>query len=386
MKQPGKIRVLQAIRQGLIGGGESHVLSLVAALDRSRFEPVVLSFTEGPMIDRLREMGVNHRVIPSARAFDPSTWKAVKQLIVEEEIDVVHAHGSRAASNLLLPARWSKRPMIYTIHGWSFHDDQPRLQKQLRVWSERLLTSASAANIAVSASNRDTGARHFPGFKADVVNNGIDRRTFDPSRYFPDIRQELGIGADKTVVGFIARMTLQKDPHTLIHAFAELLRTQRDVVLLMVGDGELKESAVALAQSLGIAEHVVFQPFRTDVPALLHAMDIYCLPSLWEGLPIGLLEAMAMGKAVVATATDGTKEIVHHGSNGIIVPQQSPSALASALAALHLDPEERSLLQRAARLTIEDRFSQESMARQIENIYLRIVSREPSKQHERHNA
>ncbi|WP_423735361.1 glycosyltransferase [Chitinophaga caseinilytica] len=386
MDQHRKIRVLQAIRQGLIGGGESHVLSLVSALDRDRFDPVVLSFTEGPMIDRLREMGISHHVIPSTRAFDPSTWKTVKKLIEDEGIDIVHAHGSRAASNLLLPAKWSKRPMIYTIHGWSFHDDQPRVQKQLRIWSERLLTSASAANIAVSASNRDTGTKHFSGFKADVVNNGIDRRIFDPSRQFPDVRKELGISPDKTVVGFIARMTLQKDPQTLVLAFAELLRTQRDIVLLMVGDGELKGEVVELARSLGIEHSIVFQPFRTDVPALLQAMDIYCLPSLWEGLPIGLLEAMAMGKAVVATATDGTKEIVRHGGNGVIVPEKNPAALAAALATLHLNPENRNFLQRAARATIEDRFSQESMARQIEDIYLRIVSRQPSKQHERNNA
>ncbi|WP_341836304.1 glycosyltransferase family 4 protein [Chitinophaga pollutisoli] len=386
MESNGKIRVLQAIRQGLIGGGESHVLSLVAALDKERFDPVVLSFTDGPMIDRLREMGVTYHVIPSMRAFDPSTWKAVKRLIEEERIDIVHSHGSRAASNLLLPARWSKRPMIYTIHGWSFHDDQPVLQKTMRIWSERVLTSASAANIAVSASNRDTGVRHFPGFKADVVNNGIDRKRFDPQGHFPDVRKELGIAADKTVVGFIARMTIQKDPQTLLRAFAELLRTQRDVVLLMVGEGELKEEAVALAKQLGIENEVVFQPFRTDVPALLHAMDIYCLPSLWEGLPIGLLEAMAMGKAVVATATDGTKEIVRHGENGCIVPEKDPVALAAAIAALHLSPDEMARLQHAARATVDRQFSQESMTRQIEDIYSRIISKQPSNYHERHNA
>lgn len=386
MQQPGKIRVLQAIRQGLIGGGESHVLSLVSAMDRERFDPVVLSFTDGPMIDRLREMGVPYHIIPSLRAFDPGTWKTVKRLIVSESIDIVHAHGSRAASNLLLPARWSGRPMIYTIHGWSFHDDQPALQKTLRVWSERVLTSSTAANIAVSASNRDTGIRHFPSFKAEVVNNGIDRRLFDPARALPDIRQELGIAPDKTVVGFIARMTIQKDPATLIRAFAELLRTQRDVVLLMVGDGELKAEAVALAESLGISNDVVFQPFRTDVPALLQAMDIFCLPSLWEGLPIGLLEAMAMGKTVVATATDGTKEIVSHGENGYIVPAKDPVALAAAIATLHLRPEERAKLQAAAKATVDLQFSQESMTRQIESIYSRIISKQPSKHHERHNA
>lgn len=373
MNNTPKIKVLQAIRQGLIGGGESHVLSLVDAMDKERFEPVVLSFTDGPMITRLQEMGIRHYVIPSLKAFDPSCWKRVKTLIQDEQIDIVHAHGSRAASNLFIPARMSGRPLLYTIHGWSFHDDQPFLQKQVRVWSERLLTSGTKANISVSASNRDTGVKHFSGFRSTVINNGIDLSRFNPGASLPDVRQELGIPASNTVVGYIARITHQKDPLTLIYAFKKVLEHHRGITLLVVGEGDMKDEMVSLAMAQGIASQIVFQPFRGDVPALLQAIDIYCLPSLWEGLPIGLLEAMAMRKAVIVTAVDGSKEIVTDRQNGLVVPARDPAALATAIGTLHSDVALRSSLQQAAAATVNQHYCAKGMTRQVEVLYRNVL-------------
>src|SRR6478672_11607781 len=100
-----KIKVLECIRQGQIGGGESHLLSLVENLDRSRFDPVVLSFTDGPMVDRLKEMNVNTHIIPTLKPFDITKWKTVKKLLSSLEVDLVHAHGTRANSNVLWAAR-----------------------------------------------------------------------------------------------------------------------------------------------------------------------------------------------------------------------------------------------------------------------------------------
>ena len=373
MRSNKKIKVLQAIRQGMVGGGESHVLSLVNALDKDLFEPVVLSFTDGPMITRLEEMGIRHYVIPSLRPFDVSCWMQVKSLIREEEIDIVHAHGSRAASNLFLPAKLSGRPLLYTIHGWSFHDDQPYLQKQLRVWSEMLLTKGTRANISVSASNRDTGVKHFPGFRSTVINNGIDLERFDPDVVLTDVRKELNIPAHHTVVGYIARITIQKDPITMVHAFKAVLEQQKDITLLVVGEGDMQQEMADTAKMLGISDHVIFSPFRADVPELLQAIDIYCLPSLWEGLPIGLLEAIAMRKAVIVTAVDGSKEIVTHGQNGLLVPARDPAQLAAAIIRLHMDLPLRHSLQQAAAETVNLHYCVQGMTRQVETLYQGVL-------------
>lgn len=373
MSANGKIKVLQTIRQGLIGGGESHVLGLVSQLDKSMFEPIVLSFTDGQMMRQLDRMGVRNVVIPSGKPFDPRTWTKVNALLKAENIALVHAHGSRAASNLLLPARISRLPMIYTIHGWSFHDDQPFLKKAVRVWSERLLTSNMRCNISVSASNRQTGVDHFKGFRSVVINNGIDTARFNPDITGKDIRTELDIPAHHTLVGYIARITHQKDPLNMIRAFAAVLKQERDITLLMVGEGDLRAEAIALAEGLGIMHNVVFQDFREDVPDLLRATDIYCLPSLWEGLPIGLLEAMAMRNAVIVTNVDGSREIIRNGENGLMVSAQHKEDLANAILRLHRDTLLREQLQLAARETVAHAYSVSNMTRAVEAQYQEVL-------------
>lgn len=369
-----KIKVLQTIRQGLVGGGETHVLGLTEQLDKSRFEPVVLSFTDGPMITRLNEMGIKNYVIPSLKAFDIRQWQKVKALLRKEQIDLVHAHGSRAASNLLIPTKALGLPIVYTIHGWSFHDDQPFVQKKVRVYSERFITNRVNHNISVSASNQATGVTHFGRFSSTVINNGIDPVKFNPDGLYPNIREELGIPQHHTLISYIARITVQKDPLTMVRGFAEALKETQDLTLLVVGDGELKEEMMKLAKQLGVSDKIVYQPFRADVPAILRATDIYCLPSLWEGLPIGLLEAMAMGTAVVATNVDGSREIVKHLENGWLIEPRSAEMLANAIVKLHTEKFFRAMLQKNAVKTILERYSIHSMTRKIEDLYQEVLN------------
>jgi glycosyltransferase involved in cell wall biosynthesis len=369
-----KIKILECIRQGQIGGGESHLLSLVENLDRSQFEPVVLSFTEGPMVDRLRGMGIRTHVLHTEKPFDVTKWVEVKALIRSEGVDLVHAHGTRASSNTLWAARHLNIPLIYTIHGWSFHNDQHPLVRKLRIWGERWITTRSSVNIAVSASNRASGLEQIPGLKAVVINNGIDQQKFSPGRSFKNIRAELGIPADVVMVLFIARFTAHKQPLTLIRAFREALRAMPGMRLLMVGDGDQREEGLQLVSELGLEAAVSFQAFRQDVPDILAAADIFVLPSLWEGLPIGLLEAMAMGKAVIATEVDGTKEVVRPGENGLLVEPGNVSALAAALVKLGGDPALRDMLRQRALDTIRRQFNAADMTREIERVYSRVIA------------
>src|SRR5882762_8494588 len=142
-----KIKVLECIRQGQIGGGESHLLSLVENLDKTRFDPIVLSFTDGPMIERLKDMGVETHVIFTEKPFDMAKWGSVKKLLKQHQIDLVHAHGTRACSNVMWAAKSLKIPIVYTVHGWSFHPDQNPLVRRIRIMGEAYLTSRANTNI-----------------------------------------------------------------------------------------------------------------------------------------------------------------------------------------------------------------------------------------------
>lgn len=381
-----KIRVLECIRQGKIGGGESHLLSLTSHLDRTRFEPVVLSFTDGPMMEQLRQMGVETRLIYTERPFDIGVWRKVKRLLTEERIDIVHAHGTRAGSNVLWAARSLGIPVIYSIHGWSFHRDQHPAVRRLRIWGEEWLTKRSTVNISVSASSQQTGKEEIRGFQSIVVNNGIDGTKFDPGRRYKDVRAELGVAPDKVLVLFIARFTSHKQPLTLIKAFSKALEQGAEVSragsgetggcgmhLLMVGDGDEKEAGLQLVERLGLGQKVSLQAFRQDVPDVLAAADIFVLPSLWEGLPIGLLEAMAMRKAVIGTRVDGTREVLQDGVNGLVVEPGDVDALAAAIVRLVNDRGLLESLSVRAEETVRDRFNAAAMTREIEHIYLKII-------------
>lgn len=370
-----RLKVLECIRQGLIGGGESHLLVLMENIDRSRFNPVVLSFTGGPMIDKLNELGIKNYVIPSLRPFDVRVWGKVKKLMVQEGIELVHVHGSRANSNILWAARSLNIPVVYTVHGWSFHQDQHFLVRNLRVMGEKYLTSRTDLNISVSESNKQSGRQFIKGFESVVVNNGIDQKRFDPKRTYKDIRKEFNIPAEKVLVLFLARFTAHKQPLALIKAFTGAVKRNNRLHLLMVGDGDQKQEAVELIAKEGTGHQITLVPFRLDVPDIIAAADIYVLPSLWEGLPIALLEAMAMGKAVIGTKVDGTSEVIQDNENGLLIPTGNLEELEEKLVLLSQDETLRRSLQQKAIATVNEKYNAVNMTRQIEGLYSQVIAK-----------
>ncbi len=376
MVSPKKIRVLQCIRQGQIGGGESHLLSLVENINRHLYEPVVLSFTDGPMITRLKEMNINTHIIHTEKPFDIRVWKKVITLIKSQKINLIHCHGTRAMSNVFKAGKLLNIPVIYTIHGWSFHNDQHPIIKRIRILGEKYLTSRSAVNIAVSQSNMLSGKYFLPHFVATVINNGIDQQKFDPAKKFKNIRAELKIEEDALLIIFIARFTAHKQPLSLIKSFAEAVNKKPALQLLMVGEGDEKKEALEIVKKLHIENSVHFLPFRQDVPDLLAAADIFVLPSLWEGLPIGLLEAMSMGKCVIATNVDGTSEIIKNGKNGVLIETDNLlKNLADAILYAAENKELRQELAANAVKTVTENFNAVTMTKKIENVYENILSK-----------
>lgn len=371
----GKIKILETIRQGQVGGGETHVLDLVRKLDKSQFQVDVLSFTEGPMVDTLNALGINTYVINTEKPFDLNVWGIVTAFISNGGYDIIHAHGTRAASNVFYSAKKLGIPMIYTVHGWSFHNNQNYIMRRFREISESFLTKKAISTITVSESNKKDGIKKFGLKRAHVIYNGIDSMKFNPEKEeFNAIRKEFGIPNDKTLVGYLVRMTEQKDPFTMIRAIKIINNTNKNIMFLMVGNGELLEATKKLASELGVLDQIVFSNFRSDMPAILKAIDIYCLPSLWEGMPIGMLEAMAMGKACIATSVDGTTELVNDGVNGILINIKDPEMLAKQIINLHLHPQKRMLLGNNAKKYIEQNFSLSEMVDKIQNLYLKTIN------------
>nr|WP_319398255.1 glycosyltransferase family 4 protein [uncultured Carboxylicivirga sp.] len=367
------IKILETIRQGKIGGGESHVLDLVNHLDQTRFKPVVLSFTYGPMVDILKENGIQTKVIETEKPFDKRVRIEVEQLMKNENIDLVHAHGTRALSNTYRSANKLKLPLIYTVHGWSFHQDQPFVMKFLRKQAEKFLSSKATSTICVSKSNQQTGQRDINLQRSEVINNAINLEKFNPNRDYEPLREQLGFTDNHYVVGFIARMTVQKEPLTLVKAMKHIASVNDNIQLLMVGDGELKEQTINLVNKLGLQRRVIFEPFRQDIPNVLNGIDLYCLPSLWEGFPIGILEAMAMRKPVLATPVDGTVELIEHNHSGFLVEEKNPEKLAESILSIYNDKILSDQVADNAYKKVVSNYSIQQLVQKVEAVYAKYA-------------
>ncbi|MEQ3236457.1 glycosyltransferase [Bacteroides cellulosilyticus] len=366
------IKVLEVIRQGHVGGGESHLLDLVMGFDTSIISSVVLSFAPGQMIDALKACGVKCYVIPTKKPFDIRVLSILKKLIHDENIQLIHAHGSRAASNVLLLAGLLHIPLVYTVHGWSFHQDQPWLIRKLRAVSEKIICSRSKAVICVSGSNKVSGEEEFGLKHAVVIENGISVQRFDPSLAFKDVRPEFGITSDDFIIGFIGRITLQKSPLVFVESIALAHVLDSRIKGLIVGEGDMDDEVVRYINERHLEDVIYKSSFRSDIPEVLASIDVFCLPSLWEGFSIALLEAMSMGKPLVVTPTDGTREVIKDRYNGLIVDYNNPNDLAKRYYELLHDELLRKRLGNAARLLVENRFDSRRVSKEVIDIYKAI--------------
>ncbi len=368
-----KIKVLEVIRQGQIGGGESHLLDLATYLNKGKIDSICLSFTDGEMISRLHKLGIKCHIINTTRPFDIRIQKQIKELIQKENIQIVHAHGSRAASNVIWPCRTTNTPLVYTVHGWSFHDDQPLIIKKLRAFSEKIICHYSNEIICVSKSNADTGKKVFGLANAHVIENGINLQRFNPLVEWANLRPELNFTTNDFIVGFIARCTKQKNPIIFLQALEIAHKNNPMIKGLFVGEGDMDNEVNTFIKEHKMEDYIYRSPFRTDVPELLHAIDVYCLPSLWEGLSIALLEAMAMEKAIIATPTDGTSELINHQENGLIIPFNDAQALADKITQLSESPQLVQQYGHSARSLIEKRFNAQRVSDQVAQIYEKLT-------------
>ncbi|MCG8474664.1 MAG: glycosyltransferase [Cytophagales bacterium] len=345
-------------------------------LNQQLFEPVVLSFTEGSMVEVLKERGVKTYVIRNAKPFNILLSKRIQRILRNENIQLVHSHGTKATSNALLPVRSLKLPHIYTVHGWSFHPGLSRWQHRLRVRLEQYLTDRVDRTICVSHAIEKEAKELFLLKNSAVIPCAVDLHKFAPERVEENgIKRAMGIPDGKTVVGYVVRMTLQKDPMTFYKAIRIAAKEEENLHFVWVGDGEFKEKIIGLATKEGLRDRITFEDFRQDVPAVLAMLDLYILPSLWEGLPIGLLEAMAMKKAVVVSDIGPNCELIDHGYNGLTMPVGDAEALADQILSLHRNPYMACLFGERARKLVQEKYTIEQMAASVGELYFDTLAK-----------
>ncbi|HWX25002.1 MAG TPA: glycosyltransferase, partial [Vicinamibacteria bacterium] len=242
--------------------------------------------------------------------------------------------------------------------------------------ADRLLAGRTDLAIAVSRSTLDflVRERHVPPEKVRLVWNGAPLEEFQRAgrAEAAALRGALGIPREALLIGIVARLSAQKGHRFLLESFARVAAANAQARLLVVGDGDLEAPLKEQAAALGIADRVVFAGHRTDIPAVLSALDVLAISSVYEGTPLSLFEAMAAGKAIVSTAVDGCLEVLEEGRTGLLVPREDPEALAAALLRTLGDAPLRESLGRAARAA-STRYDIAATVRAMEALYDEVL-------------
>ena len=370
---PPRIRVLYVVNDFVAGGAERHLIELWRRIDREAFDVTVACFRlEGPFAAEALSLG--WPIVPlgmTRRIYDLAGVRGLLRLvglIRSFRPDVVHGYlfGPNLFAALAGRLCGVKAVVVAKRNVDAF--ESPR-QIAVQRLAHRLATHVTAVSETVADSSVALGV---PRARITVIPNGVDVGRF--SGHAVD-RARLGVNGGLPVVGSVGCLAARKDYGTLLEALALLRVRGRDVQAVLVGDGKDRPELEARAKTLGIADRVRFLGERSDIPALLPAMDVFALSSREEGIPNALLEAMAAARPSVATAVGGTPEVMTDGETGWLVPPRSPEAMAAALEQALGDPAEATRRGAAARRAAEEKLSIDAMARRHEAFYRRAAGR-----------
>lgn len=370
------MRVLHVTTVGITA--RAFLLPLFKRLQREGYD-VTFACTDDQHARHVEQQGVRYKPVFISRAITPWDLVSILQLywlIKRDKYALVHTHTSKGGIVGRMAAWLASVPcVVHTMHGTVYHQYQPAIQRRLFRRIERLAARVTTVFIAVTDKVKEdmVSARIADAEHICRIYNGLDTTAFSPDAVDPRERQRLraawACDADTVVIGAVARLVPDKGIEDLLRAF-QIVRGQcANTVLVIAGEGGLRQALEQLASTLDIAAHVRWTGWCDNVPVLMSAFDVFCLPTLREGFGYVFLEAQAMGLPVAATRIEPLTETMKDGETALLVPPGSPGELAAALARFAASAELRGEfggngLQRVRRL-----FTQEAQLNAVVALY-----------------
>lgn len=368
------IRVMQVLPDFGPGGAERVAAGLLMHLDASEFSVSAASlypFRGSGIDDELRRRGVPVTYLGKRRGPDPRMYARMSDVLTRFRPHVVHTH--LYVLRYLLPVMLMHRVpvMVHTVHTLAEREIEPHAR-----WISRVAWRAGVTPVTIARAV-DASFERLYGFKAPaMIPNGIHVAAYAEAAVPREVwRSAHGFQPDETVYLCVGRLVVQKNHALLLRAFARSAEAHANARLAIIGEGEQRAALEAQAAALGIAARVRFLGIRRDVPDAMAAADAFVLPSDYEGNPLSVMEAMAAGLPVVATAVGGVPELVEDGRHGFLVPAGDADALAGAMSRLAADGGMRATMALHARERAAREFGVQQMAEAYANLYRRLVSR-----------
>jgi glycosyltransferase involved in cell wall biosynthesis len=379
------LNILQIIGNLEIGGAQEVVRTLAEYLESDGQRVVVCTFRDGPIRREIEKLGIPVEILPGRRysivAFPQfiaemiRIRKALAGLVQKYKIDVIQTHLLRSLDFLVLTLQFeARRPLIFwTFHNYNFAlraEQLPRYKWLLRPKQAahsglyRLASAWVDGFIAVSPEVEASMLETLGpiGKKTTTICNGVDVPRYTHRVDQMAVRAGLGLSESDCLMVVVGTLKEQKGHRVLIETAPEIIARFPSLQILLIGDGALREELQAQVRALGIQGKVHFLGSRSDIPDLLGASDLFVLPSLWEGLPMALIEGMASALPIVATSVSGTQQVMVPGETGLLVPPGDPARLRDAVISLLSDPQGAQRMGAAARRRVETSFSARKQA------------------------
>lgn len=377
-----RLRVLQIVDGFRMGGAENKLVELIAHLNKEKFDVTLANVgPAGALENKFSQLGVEIFHCPRRFAFDPAPVWQLSRLMRQREIDVVQTTLLWADLVGPIAAALAKVPVVLSWETVSHEGDPFHNNFQRRVGYQWAMKGVDVI-VPVSEEIKRSliRRRKIPAEKIRVIHYGVDLKKFCFSGRAVMLakRAEVGATAETILFGVVARLEPPKGHRYLLAAFPEVIKKYPQVHLLLIGDGALRAELEAQTLALGLQSHVTFLGARHDVSELLNALDFFILPSVSEGLPNVLLEAMACAKPVMATDVGGIPEVVRHGENGYLVPPGETPALQNMILQSLAERAQWSELAQRGRKTVETSFSLEYQMSQFEALYTEFFLRKKS--------
>jgi glycosyltransferase involved in cell wall biosynthesis len=364
------------------GGAEEHMLCLLRGLDRRRFRALLVCPEE--LLARLRpELPDDVQVLALALQShrELGRMRVLRDFLRREQVQVLHSHGFRP-SLLASPVGCSARVpvMVETPHVREYWRKGWKSSYAIDRMGGRFVDQY----IAVSEANRKylVEEKGLPAKKITVICNGCDIERFDPAHNAPaDLRRRAGFAESDRLLLVAARLEAQKGHAVLLRAMAALKSEFPTLRLVALGEGSLRAELEGQARELGLESSVLMPGHSSDVCDWMSTADVCVLPSFAEGLPLFAIECLAAGRPMVASAVDGTPEIVVDGKTGLTVPPGDAAALAQAIGRLLREPRLAAELGAAGAAWVRQRFTLERQIRETEELYERLWQVKTGKRH-----
>jgi glycosyltransferase involved in cell wall biosynthesis len=372
-----QIRVCHLISGDLWAGAEVQVFNLLRSLVTvANLDVSAIILNEGKLAEKLYEEGIEASIIDERKHNFFKIKSILARMLTGRKIDILHTH--RYKENVLgglVKNRCEIKGLIQTVHGVQegFRGIKHLKMKFYMNLNDNLTRKRFSKVIAVSQDIAERLREKFGDQKVVTVHNAIDTSLIKTSRSADEIRRELGIFEDSAVIGAAGRLVPVKKYDVFLKAAKLILRKRPKTTFVIAGDGPLKVKLCDMAASLGIGANVIFTGFRDDVLDLVNAFDIFLVTSFHEGIPMSVLEAMAMRKAVVSTAVGGITEIIEDSVSGLLADPGSPDALADRCMTVLENRELRSKIERNAEKRIEQEFSTKRLRDRVLRIYEEMI-------------